>query len=117
MSSLARSSHVGAVVLAATVGLAAMAVSATPAHADAWIQFGIVAPSLPPPPVVVAPSPPPPPVYGYAYSYPYPYPYAYSYSYPYPYYAVPSYGYGRFYRHHRGDWRHHYVRDRDDDDD
>jgi hypothetical protein len=107
MSSLARSFPVSRAALAAALGLVAMGVTAMPAHADAWIQFGVV--GVAPPPVVVAPSPLPPPAYGYVYSYPY------AYAYPSPYYAVPSYGYAApFNAYGRYHWHHRHWRDRDD---
>lgn len=103
MLSLSRTSQITGAALIAALGFSSL--MAKPANADAWIQFGVVAPS-PPPAVVVAP---PPPAYGYAYSAPY------GYSYQPPYYAgpryrveVPAYVYGR------DRWRNHHGRDRDD---
>lgn len=107
MSSLPTTRPVKAAALAAALGLVAVAATARPAHADAWIQFGVVG-FAPPPPVVVAPSPPPP---AYVYSYPYAYPY------PAPYYAAQGYGYGPPVYVERGGWRERHWRHRDRDDD
>lgn len=103
MSCSIRSISLKGAAVAASLGCAAILAAAAPAHAEAWIQFGITAPS--PPPVIVAP----PPAYGYVYSYPY------GYAYPETYYTAPVYSYGRYYvrdrddRHDRrpvGDWDH-----------
>lgn len=103
MYSFGRRAYMGAVV-AGAIGLASIAAT-KPAHADAWIQFGIVAPTLPPPAVVV-PAPPPPPAYVYS---------PYGYAYPAPAYAVPTYSYReRRYVYGRYDWHDRRGRERDD---